>query len=265
MKPLPQRKKSPEELAKLRETFGIRPAPPDAPSPPELSRPATGSNAPDAPPPAAAAMAPDDAPPQVHTRPHWRTFKRSDHSPLAPADTPRQSAAAPTAPFGLPRTPAVPAATSHPLKPLRPLQLAAAAAPPSADSTLPRHRHSAQELAQARRRDAQAVISHGAYQLPTATHPALLACGYVLVIGGAAAPTLLDLMASLTDSYTLGRAWGQGYHLLSGATLAALAIAALIFVRNTLSRHHAAFIAIIGFFALVFALIHYLSLLRHAT
>ena len=266
MNPLPLRKKSPEEIAKLRETFGIRPSPPAAQAPAQRPIPATGPNGPGALPLPSAMMPADDAAaPQSHLRPQSRSFKRSEHRPKLEVETPRQAAAEPPAPFGLPRTPPVPVAATRQLKPLRPLQPAPQAAPPAADSQLPRHRHSAQELAQARRRDAMAVMSQGAYQLPTAAHPVILACSYLLAIGGAAAPTLIEWLSRLTGSYTLGMAWGHGYHLLTACTLAALLVAAVIYVRNSLSRHHAAFIAIIGFFALVFALIHYFSQLRHAT
>ena len=140
-----------------------------------------------------------------------------------------------------------------------------APAPLAADSKLPVHRHSDAELAEVRRRDALAVMSQDAYQLPEAAHPALLAVGYGLAIGGAAAPILLDGFSRLTASYTLGMAWGSGYHLLTGCTLAALPVAAFICLRKSLSRHHAAFIAVIVFFALVFAVLHYFPQLRNAT
>jgi hypothetical protein len=114
-------------------------------------------------------------------------------------------------------------------------------------------------LAEVRRRDALAVLSQGAYQLPGAAHPALLSLGYLLAMGGAAAPILLDWTSRLTESYTLGTAFSSGYHLLTACTLAALPIAGFIYFKKTLSRHHAAFISIIVFFALVFAVLHYLT------
>ena len=281
MNPLPQRKKSPEEIAKLRQTLGIHPPPPGAQAPKQRPTPSTGPNGPSTPPPPSAMIPADNGPPQAHTRPQWRSFKRSENSPhpilVTPLldtpilatpilGTPLQSASsAPPAPFGLPRTPLLPVEASRHLKPSRPLQPAASVAHPVADSQLPHQRHSPQELALARRRDALAVISHGAYQLPAAAHPVILACGYLLAIVGTAAPTLLDGLSRLTGSYTLGMAWSHGYHLLTACNLAALPIAAIIFARKSLSRHHAAFMAIIVFFALVFALIHYFSQLRHAT
>ena len=211
----------------------------------------------------------DEAPP-VHARPQFRSFKRSERMPRPEAAALREVPAAPLAPDAVPLVSAIPTAAARQRKPLRSLkQSAPAAAPvpplPAADSKLPVHRHSEQELAEARRRDALAVMAQGAYQLPGAAHPVLLAIGYVLAIGGAAAPTLLDGLSRLTGSFTLGLAFSHGYDLLVGGSLAALPIAGFVLVRKSLSRHHAAFIASIAFFALVFAAIHFIPQLRHAT
>ena len=137
--------------------------------------------------------------------------------------------------------------------------------PLSTDYKLPAHRHSDQELAETRRRDALTVLSHGGYKLPKATHPAVLAIAYVLAIGGAAAPKMLEWTSLLTNDYALSHAMGSGYHLLIGCTLASLPIAAYIQFKQSLSRHHATFIAAIVFFALVFAALHYFPQLRYAT
>ncbi|MEI6605929.1 MAG: hypothetical protein WCP35_11505 [Verrucomicrobiota bacterium] len=317
MNPLPLRKKSPEELAKLRENFGIRPPPPGAQAPKGTPNPANGPDGPGALAQPSSKIPADKGPPEVQAKPQSRSFKRTEPSPKLEGGAPRLSTTAIVLPdtvrWVLPErkidilpvmennasslakhetpdgTPVVHARleTRRPRQagspsstpswmpvvpdkqdacpPENPADSGDSAATPVAGSQLPLHRHSTQELAQARRRDALAVISQGAYQLPTAAHPMFLACGYLLAIGGAAAPTLLSLLSRLTDSYMLGMAWGHGYHLLTGCSLAALAIDALIYIRNTLSRHHAAFIAIIVFFALFFAVIHYYSQLRHAT
>lgn len=221
MNPLPQRKKSPEEIAHLRESLGIRPLP-------ETTLPDEEAHV-EAPSPPPAPVALDEAVALTplassHHRP-IRSFKKSEQLP-APAGPP---------------------------------------APSAAIGKIPAHRHSQQELAEARRRDALEVMTHGTYQLPKAAHPALLAIGYVLAIGGAAAPFLLDCISRIVGSYTLSASCGGGYHVLTAASLAALPVAALIHVKRTLSRHHAAFIAVIAFFALVFAVLHYIPQLRHAT
>ena len=277
MNPLPQRKKSPEEIAKLRESLGVPPDLADAEAPVESPEPQAlpGPNNPNAGPPPDAMTPVDDDPPHVHARPQFRSFKRSErlHEPLPqPEIEARREASDPASePSLLPRVPVIPVAGSRQARPVRSLkrsEQAPAPAPlaPAADSQLPVHRHTEQELAEARRRDALAVMEQGVYQIPGAAHPALLAIGYVLAIGGAAAPSLLDGLVMLTGDYRLGQACSQGYHVLTGCTLAALPIAGFIHCRKTLSRHHAAFIAVIVFFALVFAVLHYFfPQLRHAT
>ncbi len=268
MKPLPKRKKSPEELAKLRENLGILPPPPN-PRPQhgqlDLAQPADFDDLGAAPLP--------NVPLPPRDRSQWRSLKQSELRVQPEIETPPEPATDLPAPFGLPRTPLIPVAQPQKLKPLRPLQPAATAnatatatATQPTPSKLPLQRHSPEELAQARRSDALTVMSQGAaYQLPTSAHPVLLACGYLLAIGGAAAPVILDGLSKLTESYTLSLRWSHGYHLLTACSLAVLPIAAFIAITKSLSRHHGAFIAIIAFFALVFAAIHYFYQLRHAT
>ena len=266
MNPLPQRKKSPEELAKLRENLGILPPPPNPrpqQGPSELPQPADFYD------PGAASL--PNVPLPARDRSQWRSINQSELRVQPEAETPPEPASDLPAPFGLPRTPLIPVAQPQKLKPLRPPQpaytpaTADATSTPTTPSKLPLQRHSPEELAQARRSDALAVMSQGAYQLPTAAHPLLLACGYLMAIGGAAAPVILDGLSSMTESYTLSLRWSHGYHLLTACSLAVLPIAAFIAITKSLSRHHGAFIAIIAFFALVFAAIHYFYQLRHAT
>lgn len=231
MNSLPQRKKSLEEILSLRESLGIR----GVAGPTE--RPAAATHAP------RLAAEPDNGP-SLHEV------------------------------SGSPPVPAVVVVVPQPTRPVRSLKRAEHTAPPGpapvpdpvlAAGKLPVRRHSEEELAEVRRRDALAVLSQGGYQPPKAAHPALLACGYFLAIGGAAAPVLLDWVSLLTGSYTLGASFSSGYHLLVGGTLASLPIAGYIGYKLSLSRHHAAFMAVIVFIALVFAVLHYLTLIPHAT
>jgi hypothetical protein len=136
--------------------------------------------------------------------------------------------------------------------------------PAPADSKLPEHRHSEEELAEIRHRSAVAALAEGGYQQPEAANTLVLTAGYLLAIGGAAAPTLLKLLAKLMTSYTMGQAMGGGYHLLVGCALAALPVAAFIYFKKTLSRHHAAFMTVIAAFSLVFATVHYFNQLQYA-
>ena len=272
MNPLPQRRKTPEEIAKLRESLGIHPEP--SPSAPPEAPPSTPPEEPPSAPrrenPPLQVAPVDDARPLPHARSHGHTFKRSEHSPHAQVAALLASPTPILEPSGHPLPPVIPIAVPPPQqsRPIRSLKRSdhapAPATPPAsrpvpANSKLPVHRHSGLELAEVRRRDALAVLSQGAYQLPAAAHPALLTIGYLLAIGGAAAPILLDWTSRLTESYTLGTAFSSGYHLLTACALAALPIAGFICFKKTLSRHHAAFISIIVFFALVFAALHYLT------
>ncbi|MEI6656268.1 MAG: hypothetical protein WCP45_16010 [Verrucomicrobiota bacterium] len=223
MTPLPQHKKSPGEIARLRKYLGV----------PTEAGVAELQNHPPSP-------AQDS---QAHA-------KESETS---------LSAIAPTLHHQRPNQPLKRSGVVLALTPMR------SVVPVPTESKLPIRRHSEEELAEARRRDALAVISQGGCSLPSAAHPALLAIGYILAIGGAAAPALLDYISRMTGSYTLGGSFSGGYHLLTIGTLAALPVAAFIYFRKSLSHHHSAFIAIIAFIALVFASLHYFPHLRNAT
>lgn len=251
MSALPQHRKSPEELAKLRESLGI---PPDA----------GGTD------PAPEAPAPSPAiPPEPSHRPR-HSLKRSEW--VEPLVVPVPVLAAPGGGIEHLAIPAPIAAGVHEPKPVRSLKRSEREGgpfipheplPAAADSKLPGHRHSDEEVAEIRRRSAIAAIAGGGFQLPQSARAPLLAAGYVLAIGGAAAPTLLTLLAQLRESYTLGDAMSGGYHLLVVGAVAALPVAAYIYFKKTQSRHHAAFITIIAVFALIFSLLHYFPLLRY--
>lgn len=267
MSALPRHKKSPAELAKLRETLGI---PPD-PGPPV--DPATPAN----PAPPAATNPPVDLP-TAHGPRHHHSLKRSERIE-PPAPEPVLVAQVPVleAPGGGIEHLAVPppeTVATHEPKPIRSLKRSERMGGPVSlpqqrptpiDSRLPGHRHSTDELLEIRRRSAAAAIAEGGYLPPQAAATPLLVTGYVLAIGGAAAPTLLKLLAKLTDSYNLGLALSGGYHLLVVGALAALPIAVFIYLKKTLSRHHAAFIAVTALFALIFATLHYFSQLLYGT
>jgi hypothetical protein len=262
MSALPQQKKSPEEIAKLRETLGI---PVEA-----------GSSAPEAPEPAVAAPL-ADTPMPAHPPRARHSLKRAERTVVLPPD-PVVVATVPVleAPEGGVEhldVPAQPVPVPHAPKPIRSLKRSermggpvspSQVRPVPAESRLPGHRHSDEELAEIRRRAAMAALAEGGHQLPEAAGVPLFVTGYVLAIGGAATPTALKLLAKLMDSYTLGTALGSGYHVLVAGALAALPVAAFIYLKKSLSRHHAAFIAIIAMFALIFAILHYIPQLRYA-
>lgn len=142
-----------------------------------------------------------------------------------------------------------------------------APAPPQAPSSikLPNHRHSAAELADLRRRTALAAIAEGGYLPPQPASRLLLILAYTLAIGGAAAPILTRFYAYISESYNAGKAFSEGYHLLLAGCLPALPLAVFIALQRTPSRHHAALVAAVSFFALVFSLLHYFPFLKYGS
>ncbi len=240
MSPLPQRKKSSEEIARLRESLGIPGGGPDQEGPPRENDPplidtivptiheatVVHENSP--------AGLPKPAPQQVHS------FKRSEQIAVAdkiPAPIP--SAAAPAA-----RDP-------KPIRSLRKSEWVPAVPHPEAspDSPLPHQRHSDREIAEIRRHEALALMNAQPNAKLFPAHPGIIIPGYLSALAGAAGLYF--------------------YQFPIAATLAlvalALAVAAFIGIRKPVSRHHAAFISVISLFVLVFGALHYFPSLRHAT
>ena len=122
-------------------------------------------------------------------------------------------------------------------------------AAPAADSILPSHRHSNHEIEEIRRREALALLTPVVNPKLAAAHPALLIPGYLAaLIGGGA---IYFYQQPITVS--------------APCVSASLLIAAFIALYKPLSRHHAAFIAVISLLVIVFGALHYFPQLRHAT
>jgi len=273
---LPQRKKSAEEIAKLRETFGVPGQSPAEEVPPAAepasavvsrapveipkAEPAGKAPAPKPSPPLPDAPGPqpdnpslppvtDLEPPPVLTshgpRP-VRSLKRSERVPVLPVDeaepvkiTPATAAPGPNA------RKVVHSLRKSELVPITPADIHT----PPADSKLPVHRHSDRELNDLRR---MAAIAQQGAAVPFASmtaHLALLIPGYLLTIAAAACFYYYEISISITG----------------GCVAAALLIAGFIFVKKPLSRHHAAFISVIALFVIVFGALHYFPQLRHGT
>jgi hypothetical protein len=248
---LPQRKKSPEELAKLRETLGIPGAAEEAPQPAEPAEPA----------PAAPLEHVETIVPAIHesavigngdplplqTEPPApasgakpvHSFKRSERMP-APAATPDLTTAA---------------AASRAAKPVRSLRKSehlppAAPLPESPpDSKLPHQRHSDREIQEIRRREVLAMMNAAPNPNLFPAHPGIIIPGYVFPPAAAAGIWFYQLPIAAT----------AGFAVLS------LAIAGWILWRKPISRHHAAFIAVLALFLIVFSALYYFPQLRHAT
>jgi hypothetical protein len=250
---LPQRKKSPEELAKLRETLGIPGAAADLPQPSEPTAP------PAAPAPASehvetivpaihqAAVLGNDDPLPLQAEPAApvagpkpiHSFKRSERSPAA-------AAAAVATPV---------AAVSRAAKPVRSLRksehLPPAAPHPESppDSRLPHQRHSDREIEDIRRREVLSMMNAAPNPRLFPAHPAFIIPGYVFPPAAAAGIWFYQFPIAAT----------------AGFAVVSLAIAGGILWRRPISRHHAAFIAVLAVFLIVFSALYYFPHLRHAT
>lgn len=235
---LPQRKKSPEEIARLRESFGV----PSGGDPQEIPTPPAGETlvshihqadiVHESEP---AALAPMPGPKVPHS------LKRSERPPAAAKTEPDSSPAAPTARL-----------EPKPVRSLKKSEQAPAALRPEIDERgkIPYRRHSDKELQEIRRREALATLNTA----PPDTkffpaHPVAIAPGYLLAAAGAA--------CFVFDDYPLAAT--------AACAAAALLHAAAIVLKRPLSRHHAAFIAILALFVIVFGALHYFPSLRHAT
>jgi hypothetical protein len=253
---LPQRKKTAEEIAKLRESLGVpgvsqpsdaAPAPDTTDNPPDevetivaTHHEATVVHAADPEP----AAEPAPLPPPAHHGPKpVHSLKRSERMPEEPIDETHAEA-----PAALPLSPAPRAVRS-----LRKSEQAPRPefphSVPSADSKIPAHRHNDSELHEIRRREALAMLHPAANPKLAVAHPALIVPGYLLAIAGASCFVFYQFPMAAT----------------AACSAASLALAAFIFVRRPSSRHHAAFIAVIALFVIVFGVLHYFPHLRHAT
>jgi hypothetical protein len=215
---LPQRKKSVEEIATLRESFGM--APPEAPvetkvpAPPHPGPPVwipeipVKSQMEEISPPAP--MAPLPAPAEVNPPKIIRSLRKSERGPRS--------------------------ATSPPLQ----------------SSKLPINRHSAVQVQEIRRRETLSQL-----QLPP--HPMTLVAPLALIIPG-------YLGAVGAAGYSLFYDTERLHPLIPAAGVAvAIAIGSYIFLRKPLSRHHAAFIAVMALLVIVFGTLAYFPNLQHGT
>jgi hypothetical protein len=261
---LPQRKKSAEELAKLREALGIpgQQAQEDAATlatEPVLTSPIGGTPQIslgeihiDAPPPLDAPKPAEESPVAsldplpihaAHAPKPVRSLKRSERVPVMPTVVSTSPA------------PVEHLATSHE-KQVRSLrkseQVALADLPhhtPPVDSSLPFHRHSDREISEIRRQAAIAQQNSAPLFITQIAHIAVLIPGYLAALAGGIAFYFYDVPLVATAS----------------CAAAALLVAVFIFIRKPLSRHHAAFITMITLFVIVFGALHYFPQLRHGS
>jgi hypothetical protein len=118
---------------------------------------------------------------------------------------------------------------------------------PSPDSTLPTYRHSEKQIQQLRLHESFAAPA--SHLLTLKAHPILIIPGYLFAIAAAVGYHFYDLQIAVTASSVAG----------------ALLFAIFIYFRKPLSLHHAAFIAVMSLFVIVFGALHYFPQLRHGT
>lgn len=227
---IPDKKKTPEEIAALREELGIPGAPEN-----------TASQSP--------------APPRTEPEPKQPEKVKPKPAPVLdpahPDATPSPSGADPVVHLDLPP------ATAPEKKPeaikthsLRKNELPLAPAPTvTRKTTLPTHRHDPRDIAEIRRREAIASLAEKpqdpAIHLKKITaHPVLLAPAYLLAFAAAFA------------------AWHRAFY---AAPLVLISLSILltvyIFICKKRSRHHAAILTIIIVMTLTFGGLHYAPLL----
>jgi hypothetical protein len=254
MSPLPQHRKSAEEIAKLRETLGV-PGPdpseetlaPFPELPASIVAPVPAPVAPVAPvPPLVPLTLPEPPPPQapIHSpvAKQVRSLKRAERIPILPSEHPVETAINPDAAHQL---------ATKIVKSLRKSEQVPVVLVPqmSPDSKLPTHRHSDQEITRLRRNEmlaGQAIIPPP----PTLLGKLLeILPGYVVVLFG----------TILCFSYDLS------YYVLGASLCIGLLFAGYLFLRKPLFRHHAAFIAVLVMLVAVFGALYYFPQLRYGT
>lgn len=223
---LPERRKSAEEIAKLRESIGV-PGNEAAEKPPEPAAPVTDvfEPAPELEPDAKPVAKEEEGPRPAGPKP-VRSLRKSEQKPR-----------------NRKRTPAV-----------------------ASDTPIPVRRHSDRELMDMRRIQATPPEQAIAWVQQLAAPWPVVVLGYLLPLAGAvlgwfaaASPQVpepnfpADWLAGLSREPWLAKA---GFGALVGLCVLAFAVAGWIGLKKPRSRHHAGFICIIAVLVAVFGLIH---------
>ncbi len=239
---LPQQKKSADEIAQLRETLGISP-------PPEGEEMAAAIPL--------AAAAPEPEPAKLYQVKEVPVFERAERIPVLAVEENGPPPHSEHPPEAAPLLIAAPTPAPHGPKIVRSLRKSEQVpltpiSPPAADSKLPIHRHSGKELNEIRRHEALATLAPWTHPQALTAHFALVIPGYLFAISGAVCFYFYDI---------------EKRELRTTAACAAIAllIAAFIFFKKPLSRHHAAFIGVMALFVIVFGALYYFPQLRHGT
>ena len=239
---LPQQKKSADEIAKLRESLG-------------MVAPSEGEEIAAAVPLAAAAPELETA--KVYQVKELPVFERAERIPVLAVEENGLPPHGKQPPEAAPLPVASPIPAPHAPKVVRSLrkseQVPLAPLPsPAPDSKLPIHRHSGKELHEIRRHEALTALNSWTHPQTLTAHLALVIPGYLFAIGGAVCFYFYDLEK-------------RELRITAACAAIALLIAAFIFIKKPLSRHHAAFIGVMALFVIVFGALYYFPQLRHGT
>jgi hypothetical protein len=237
---IPTQRKSAEEIAKLRESHGIQGQTPKPDSAPQDS------------------IQSNDLTEPIHsTNEHGpkpvRSLKRSERSPIASPE-PASAHVEENQDTDLIHLPASDTPLRSAKKIVHSLRKSeqgplSALHEPAPDSTLPLHRHSNKEIEEIRRREILSIQSAKHQPPSNIAHLGIIIPGYVSAI----------IAAVCYFYYQLPIEYSAACVAIS------ILISAFIGIRKPLSQHHAAFIAIITLFVIIFGLLHYFPQLRHGT
>lgn len=233
MSNLPQRKKTAEEIAKLRESMGLGDGP-----------------APLIPPPADAPEAAVPVPPAPADLPPPQPLPSAAPQPVLP----EASHPAPEMPAAEPRPQAEPKQVRSLRKSERGPAPAARVQPAPSDSAtvLPSHRRTELEIKQIRRAEAFSVQPPANHLIPQAVHPFIAGLGYLCVFAAAVLPFIDHFFTDISR------------YIPGVLCLAGLGISLFIFLKKKCSLHHAGFISAIAIFTLIFGALYYFPHLRNA-
>lgn len=271
---LPQQKKSADEIAKLRESFGIPGQLAVAAEMPIEVTPDTAEEAHEVPSisnglvlkssaksdekmPTSDVLGNGVAPLPVTSSPVLRpvrSLKRSERIPVLPVEDAIAGEKITVEPASIVSPVPREAKQVHSLKKSELVPLTAAdIRAPAVDSKLPAHRHNDRELSEIRRQTAIEMQTALDPYVKMKAHLALVIPGYLLAIGGG------------VGFYFYNAPIGAPIEITAACAALALLIAGFILLKKPLSRHHAAFIAVISFFVIIFGALHYFPQLQHGT
>jgi len=234
MSKLPKRKKTPEEIAKLRESMGLG----DGPAPVTPPPPADAAGATDPAPPFPAEIPPPQPPPAAAPQP---VLPAASHpAPEMPAIEP-QAPPEPKQVRSLRKSERGPAPATKPQP-----------APSDSATVLPSHRRTDFEINQLRRTQAFSVQSPGTHLIAQTVQPLVAGMGYLCVFVAAVLPFIDHFFADVSR------------YIPGTLCLAGLAISAFIFLKKKRSLHHAGFISAIAILTLIFGALYYFPHLRNA-